>query len=60
MDHKEMCYTWVEDHKEEGDNSEWWIIDGYGKRVEGPFASEALVDDILWPRSFEHAHERYL
>ncbi len=61
MDHKEMCYNWVEERKEEAEDG-WWILDGSDayERVQGPFDTEEEVDDILWPRALNEAHEKYL
>ena len=61
MDHKEMCFNWVEARKEEDGQGRWWWIDpSTFRKVCGPFKSEQELDDVLWPEAFEHAHEAFL
>ncbi len=61
MDHKEMCANWVEDRKEEADIEEWWEIDPHTfERLSGPYKTEEALNDVLWPKAFDHAHEVFI
>lgn len=60
MDHKEMCMAYVECRKLEHGNGLWSICEPHtGVAIEGPYTEEK-VDEILWDRALEEAHEDYL
>jgi len=61
MDHKEMCFNYVEERKDQDDDGRWWIIiPETGERIAGPYESEAILDKLLWEMAMVHAHERYM
>jgi len=58
MDHKEVCLSWVEERKFEGDDGKWYVNE-YGE-LKDSFDDEDALDDYLWTRAIQEAHENYL
>ena len=57
MSHKEICCDYVEARKSEEGDGWWWIDPHDGDHIEGPFATEGALDEVLWHYAIEHAHE---